>query len=205
VANHNSATVAANLANAADGEGMHTTAPAGTAALDDPSTHHAEPSALGLDATAWVALAMAVVIAILLWKRVPAAIGAALDRKIAAIRAQLDEAGRLRAEAEALRAEYEAKAAGAEQEAASMRERAQIEADAILAKARTDAEALIERRTRMAEEGIAAAERTAVAEVRARAAEAASAAAARLIAERNDAAADRALVDRTIAGLGRTH
>lgn len=192
---------AQNLALAAEGKGQGVTAEAGTHALDDPSGHHAEPTALGLDATGWVSLAMLVVLAIFLWKKVPAAIGRALDTRIAGIRAQLDEAGRLRAEAEALRAEYEAKAAGAAAEAEATRGRARAEADAILAKARTDAEGLVERRTRMAEDKIAAAERGAVAEVRARAAQAATAAAAKIIAERNDAAADRALVDQTIAGL----
>src|SRR3546814_4858197 len=43
----------------------------------------AEPMALGLDATAWVSLAMIAVLAIMLWKKVPAAIGKALDKKIA--------------------------------------------------------------------------------------------------------------------------
>lgn len=190
-----------NLDLADEGKGMPMTEAAGTAALDDPSGHHAEPTALFFDATGWVSIAMLAVVLIFLWKKVPAAIGASLDRKIAGIRAQLDEAGRLRAEAEALRSEYESKAAGAAADAEATRARAQAEADAILAKARTDAENLVERRTRMAEDKIGAAERSAVAEVRAKAAEAASAAAARLIAERNDPAADRALVDRTIAGL----
>ena len=66
---------------------------------------HAEPTALGMDATQWVSLAMIAVFAILIWKKVPAAIGAALDRKIAVIRDQLEEARQLRAEAEALKAE----------------------------------------------------------------------------------------------------
>ena len=166
---------------------------------------HAEPTAFGLDATGWVSLAMVVVFAILLWKRVPAIIGAALDRKIATIRDQLDEAAQLRAEAEALKAEYEAKAAAADSERATMLDRARQEADMIVAQAKTDTEALIERRTRMAEDKIAAAERHAIEEVRARAATAAAAAAARLIAEEMDAGADKALVDRTIEGLGRTH
>src|SRR3712207_2008501 len=63
---------------------------------------HADPSAWGLNATAWVALAMVVVIALLLWKKVPAAIGRALDKKIAIIRDQLQEAAQLRVDAEAL-------------------------------------------------------------------------------------------------------
>jgi len=176
-----------------------------TAADEGHGAPHAEPKALGLDATAWVALAMLVVIAIMLWKKVPAAIGRALDKKIAGIREQLDEAAQLRAEAEALRAEYEAKAAAAGAEAQTLLDRARAEAQGIVAQAERDAAALVERRTRMAEDKIAAAERSAVQEVRARAATAAAAAAARLIAEQHDAAADRAMVDRTIAGLGRTH
>lgn len=167
---------------------------------------HAEPAIFGvLDATVIVSLSMLVVIAIMLWKKVPAAIGRALDKKIEGIREQLDEAARLRAEAEALRAEYEAKAAAAGGEAEATLARARAEAADIVDQARVDAGALIERRTRMAEDKIAAAERSAVAEVRAKAASAAAAAAAQLIAERHDAQADRAMVDRTIAGLGRTH
>jgi F-type H+-transporting ATPase subunit b len=167
---------------------------------------HAEPAIGGvLDATVIVSLSMLVVIAIMLWKKVPAAIGRALDKKIAGIREQLDEAARLRAEAEALRAEYEAKSAAAGAEAEATLARARAEAQGIVEQARIDAGSLIERRTRMAEDKIAAAERSAVAEVRAKAASAAAAAAAQLIAERHDAGADRAMVDRTIAGLGRTH
>jgi F-type H+-transporting ATPase subunit b len=162
---------------------------------------HAEPTGLGLDATAWVALAMIVVLALLLWKKVPAAIGKALDRKIEGIRQQLDEAAQLRAEAEALRAEHQAKAANAEAEAAAIVARAQSEADAIVRDAQSNSAALIERRTRMAEDKIAAAERHAIDEVRARAARAAAAAAETLIRREMDPASDKALVDRTIAGL----
>src|SRR4051812_27414367 len=167
--------------------------------------HGPEATAFGLDAPAWVALAMIAVFALFLWKRVPAAIGKALDRKIATIREQLDEAAQLRAEAEALKAEYEAKAAAADAERATMLERARHEAEGIVEQARTDTAALIERRTRMAEDKIAAAERHAIDEVRARAARAAAAAAATLISEDMDAGTDKALVDRTIEGLGRTH
>ncbi|HYG29848.1 MAG TPA: F0F1 ATP synthase subunit B [Allosphingosinicella sp.] len=167
--------------------------------------HHPTPTAFGLDAPAWIALAMVMVFAILIWKRVPSVIGAALDRKIAGIREQLDEAKRLRAEAEALRAEYEAKQASAEADAATLLERARHEAEAIRVQAEADAARLIERRTHMAEDRIAAAERTALAEVRAKAVDAAAAAAERLIRDRLDAAADRAMIDETIAGLGRTN
>jgi F-type H+-transporting ATPase subunit b len=167
------------------------------------AVHHEEPTAFGLTPPAWIALAMTVVILLLIWKRVPALIAAALDKKIAGIREQLDEAAQLRSEAEALRSEYEAKSAAAGQEAATMIERARAEADGIVAKAEADAAALVERRTRMAEDKIAAAERAALDEVRAKAARAAAAAAETLIRDKVDAQADKAMVDATIAELGK--
>jgi F-type H+-transporting ATPase subunit b len=164
---------------------------------------HAEATAFGLAPPAWIALAMVAVFAILIWKRVPAIIGAALDKKIAGIRAQLDEAGRLRAEGEALKAEYEARAAQADAEAATMIERARTEADGIVRQAEADAAALVERRARMAEDKIAAAERAALEAVRAKAASAAAAGAEALIRDKLDAGADKPMVDATIAGLAR--
>ena len=75
------------------------------------------------------------------------------------------------------------------------------EAHEIVAKAKTDAEALIERRTRMAEDKIAAEERSAVERLRASAADAATRAAAKLIAERHDAATDEKLVNQAIGEI----
>ena len=164
---------------------------------------HAEPSFYGITAPMFIALAMIVVVAIMLWKKVPAAIGRALDAKIAVIRDQLAEAESLRKEAEKLKAEYEAKTASADKEADAMIERARHEADEIVAKAKVDAEALIERRTRMAEDKIAAEERAAVKELRSAAADAAVRAAARLIADRHDAMSDARLIDEAIGSIGR--
>jgi len=167
--------------------------------------HTVEATALGMNTTGWVAVAALIVLLLLLWKKVPALVGRALDGKIAAIRVELDEASRLRKEAEALRAEYEQKAAAAHRDADGMRQQAEREAHDILVKAKADAEALMDRRAKMAEDKIAAAERAAIADVRARAAEAAAKAAALLIAEHAGADVDGARVDRTIAGLGRVH
>ena len=179
-----------------EGDGVHGT----TAAVE----HHApSPTALGFDSTGWVAIAALVVVVIMLWKKVPAMIGGMLDTRIAAIRTQLDEASKLRAEAETLRAEYETRAKTAQADAATMREHAHQEAQQILVKAKADAEALMERRAKMAEDKIAAAERAAIAEVRARAADTAAKAAGLLIQQQHGADADRKLVDRSIAGLGR--
>lgn len=164
---------------------------------------HHEPSALGLTAPAWVAVAMLVVIGIMIWQKVPALIAKALDGKIASIRQQLDEAAALRAEAETLLAEAKKRDASSAADAKSIVEHAEAEAKALLAKAKTDSAELVQRRGKMAEDKIAAAERTAVAEVRARAADVAARAAAAIIAETHGAAADKPLVDKTIAGLGR--
>lgn len=169
-------------------------------------TNHPDPSIGGvLDATVIVSIAMAVFIAILLWKKVPGLITRGLDAQIAAIRQRLDEAKQLRSEAEALRDEYAKKIAGAEQDAANIVAHAQDESKQLLADAEVKAADLTARRAKMAEDKIAAAERQAIAEVRAKAADAAAAAAARLIAERHDAQADKGLVDQTIAGLGSVH
>ncbi|MEO6360834.1 MAG: hypothetical protein ABIO43_09710 [Sphingomicrobium sp.] len=177
-------------------ETVHTTA--GTVV---PTAEHEEATAWGFNAGGWVAIAMLVVFAILIWKRVPGAIAKSLDDKIAAIRSQLDEAKALRAEAEALRKEYEEKADSVEKEAAAIIERANGEAAAIVAKADSDAQSLIDRRTRMAEVKIAAEERAVIEGLRATAADAAAKAAAHLIAERHDAAADGALIDRAIGEI----
>ena len=169
-----------------------------TATTEAPAHRETEPTAFGLTPPAWIALAMIVVIAIMIWKKVPGAIAGALDSKIALIRDQLAEAEALRKEAEALKAEYEAKSASADKDRDALLERAKHEADEIIAKAKTDAEALIERRTRMAEDKIAAEERAAVEQLRATAADAAAKAAARIIAERHDARTDAKLVDQAI-------
>jgi F-type H+-transporting ATPase subunit b len=174
---------------------------AGTVAHD--GGHAPEPTFLGLGGAWFVSAAMLAVFALLIWKKVPQAIGRALDARIAGIRDTLKEAEKLRAEAEALRNEYQAKADAADAERDTMLERARQEAQAIVEKAKTDTDALIERRTRMAEDKIAAAERAAIDDVRARAVAAAAAAAESLIRDEFDAKADKAMIDATIAELGR--
>ena len=166
-----------------------------------PAAEHSEPTFLGLDPGGWVALAMLVVFALLIWKKVPGAIGKALDNKIALIRDQLAEAESLRKEAEALKAEYEKKAKSVDKDRDALLERAKHEADEIVAKAKADAEALIERRSRMAQDKIVAEERAAVDQLRSVAADTAVRAAARLIAERHDAATDSKLVDQAISEI----
>lgn len=162
---------------------------------------HPAPKAFGLDPVAWVALSMAVLIGLMVWKKVPGMLTGGLDACIAEIKKELAEAKTLRAEAEALRNEYAQKIADAERDAAAMLDHARHEADAIVAKAETDTTAVIARREKMAEDKIAAAERGAIADLRARAADAAAQAARSLIARNHSAQADKALVDEAIGGI----
>jgi F-type H+-transporting ATPase subunit b len=162
---------------------------------------HAVPAALGLDATMWVALAMLLVIGLAVWKKVPAMVGGMLDKQIAGIKGQLDQATNLRKEAEAIKADYEAKAKQAAVDAEAMKAHAEEEAKAIIAKAKTDATTLIARRAQSAEDKIAAAERAAIADVRAHAASVAAIAAEALIVKHHDGKADAGLIDETIAKL----
>lgn len=165
------------------------------------AAEHATPTAWGLSPGGWVAMSMIAVFLVMLRMKVPALVASALDAKIAGIKAQLDEAAKLRAEAEALKAEYAAKLADAAQHGEAMKAAAAEEAKHIVAKAKTDAKALIERRQKIAEDKIAAAERAAVDALRAKAASVAAGAAAGLIAQTHDAKADKSLVDEAIAGL----
>ncbi|WP_257550103.1 F0F1 ATP synthase subunit B [Sphingopyxis sp. DBS4] len=168
------------------------------------AAHGAEPAGtLWSSPSWWVALAMTIFFVVLIWKKAPAAIGAMLDGKIAAIAKQLSEAEQLRLDAESLKAEYEAKLARAAKEADELRTRAETEAEALVAKAKADATALIARRKQMAEDRIAAAEAQALTEVRTAATKAATEAAAKLIADKHDAKADKALVDNAIAAVAK--
>ena len=200
-----SAEVAQNLAHADTAAGMpHEGGHAIAATEAEGGAGHGDPALFGvMTGTVWVSVAMLVFILILVVKKVPGLIVGGLDRQIADIRKQLDDAKALRAEAEALRDEYARKIADAEKSAADMAAQAEHEAQAIVEQARGDATELVGRRAKMAQDKIAAAERAAIQEVRAKTAAAAAGAAAALIGERHGADADRALVDRTIAGLGR--
>lgn len=189
--------------NIAGGNGLKGTE-SGTGAIGGPE-HVVDPvdHLIGFTSTGWVGIvALVVLIGMVIWK-VPGRIGTSLDKTIADIRGQLDEAAKLRLEAETLRKEYEAKARSAHHDAETIRQHAHHEATLIVAKAKQDAEDLMARRAKMAEDKIAATERAAIAEVRARAADAAAQAAAMLIVDHHGAQADQAMVDRTIAGLGR--
>lgn len=172
-----------------------------TATSEHGAVNHIEPELFGFAPYQVAALAMLVLIAIMIWKKVPGMIIGGLDVRIAAIRTQLDEAKQLRDEAEALRNQYAAKIANAQKDAQAMIAGAQTEADAIVEKAELDSQLMVTRRKQMAEDKISAAQREAVNDVRQRAATAATRAARGLIADKHDAAADSTLADQLIAAI----
>ena len=183
-------------------EVIATETPQATTEVDAGAGKHNEPELFGLAPFQIVSIAMMVLLLFAFFgAKVHKTIAGGLDNKIAAIKEQLEEAKQLRAEAEALRKEYADKIASAEKDAEAMLVNAQTEADAILEKAEADSKAMVERRKRMAEDKIAAAEREAVEDVRNRAVSAATGASRKLIAEKHDAEADRALADKVIAGI----
>ncbi|HRE59754.1 MAG TPA: ATP F0F1 synthase subunit B [Micropepsaceae bacterium] len=141
-------------------------------------------SALLSDATFFVAIGLAVFIGILVWKKVPGMIGKMLDEKSAAIAKELDDARKLREDAAALLSSYQRKQRDAEREADDILAGARAEAERIQAEARTQTAQVIERRTKLAEQKIAQAELSALAEVKAAAADAAIAAARTIIEKR---------------------
>ena len=159
-------------------------------------------SGLFEDPTFWVAVGTTLFILLAIRMKVPSMVTKMLDDRAAGIKAELEEAKRLRTEAEVLLAEYRKKTANAALEAQAIIDNAKASAERMAAEAKVQLEQQIERRAKMAEDKIAAAERSAIAEVRAKAASAAAAAAGALIAQGHDAGADKALVDKVIGGLG---
>lgn len=131
----------------------------------------------------WVAVAFVLLIGVLLYFGTHKAILTALDQRAQGIKAELDEARRLKDEARALLAEYERKKGEAEREAAGIIEGAKAEAERLAIEAKTKSEEFLARRTKLAETKIAQAEAQAVADVRNAATEAAVAAAERVLAD----------------------
>ena len=149
----------------------------------------------------WVAIAFIAFVLVLLYYRVPALIAKSLDDRAEAIRKELDEARRLREEAQNLLADYQKKHRNVGQEADSILELARGEAEAFAQETRANLKDMLERRTRQAEDKIARAEAQAVDEVRAAAIELAMAAAEKILREKASGAGGVSLIDQSIREL----
>ncbi|MET0408802.1 MAG: F0F1 ATP synthase subunit B [Hyphomicrobium sp.] len=149
----------------------------------------------------WVVIAFVAFLALLIYYRVPAAVTKALDDRADGIRKELDEARRLREEAQALLSDYQRKAREAEKEAQSIIEQAKREAEALASESRKALTESLDRRSKIAEEKIARAEAQALGEVRSTAVETALAAAQEILKSRAGGSTGESLVSQSISDL----
>ena len=146
-----------------------------------------------MDATFWATVGLVLFLALIAYLKVPGMVGRSLDQRAAKIKAELEEARRLREEAQQLLAEYQRKRKEAEKEASEIVDHARREAEQFVAEAKQKSEDYVVRRNALAEQKIAQAERDAVNEVRARAVDLAVESARSVLAAKVDAKADAAL------------
>jgi F-type H+-transporting ATPase subunit b len=148
----------------------------------------------------WVSIAFFLVVA-LGWRPVGRAISAALDARAAKIRARLDEAHKLREDAQEMLATYRRKQRDAMKEAEEIIAAAKAEAARLAEQAAKDLEEVLARREKAAIERIAQAEATALKEVQDLAVDVAISAARQMLAQSITADQAGKLVDGTIAEL----
>lgn len=153
------------------------------------------------DATFWAFAALCCFLALTIYLGVPGKIVGAIDAHGKQIADDLDEARRLRDEAQALMAEYKAKAQAAEQDAANIIARAKEDAERMKLEAEKSLADMVARRTKAAEDKIARAEAGALAEVKATAAEVAISAAEKVLAQRVGSGLGADLVAKSIAEI----
>jgi len=149
----------------------------------------------------WVTVAFLVFVLVLLYYKVPAVIAKVLDERADGIRKELDEARRVREEAQTLLADYQRKHRSVGEEAEAIVAQARHEAEAFAEETRRTLKEQLERRTKLAEEKIARAEGQAIDEVRAAAVDLAIAAAEKILREKASGAAGAALIDQSIRDL----
>ena len=136
-----------------------------------------------MEAETWVAIAFVILMIVFAYVGVHRTVLAALDHRSERIKAELDDARRLKEEAAKLLAEYKTRRASAEREAEEIISGARAEAERIAAEAKAKMEDFVARRTRTAESKIALAEAQALADVRAAAANAAVTAASTILSQ----------------------
>jgi F-type H+-transporting ATPase subunit b len=152
-----------------------------------------------MDATFWALVGLIIFLAVLAYFKVPAMITKGLDDRADKIRNELEEARKLREEAEGVLAEYKRKRIEAEKEAENVVAAAKREADAIASEARAKTEEYVERRTKMAEQKIAQAEADAINAVRSTAVDVAVAATEKLLSDKMTAKSSDDLFKQSIA------
>ena len=135
---------------------------------------------------------------VLAYFKVPQLVFGLLDRRATGIRSELDEARRLREEAQSVLASYERKQREAAEQADRIVATAREEAQAAADQAKVDLKDSVARRIRGAEEQIESARDAAIRDVRDRAIDVATAAAAQVVRERMGGDRANALIDASI-------
>lgn len=154
-----------------------------------------------MDASFWALVGLIIFLGILAYIKVPAMMGSALDKRADQIRNELEQAKKLREEAQQLLAEYQRKRKEAEAEAADIVSAAEKEAAVLRDEAKAKTEEYVSRRTAMAEQKIQQAEADAINEVRAAAVDLAVVAAENLIGKKVDSKTSDALFKASLADL----
>jgi F-type H+-transporting ATPase subunit b len=153
------------------------------------------------EAEFWVTVAFVMFLAVLWRLGVHRTVIDALDARSTRIKAELDNAHRLREEAQAVLAESQRRRREAEREADAIIASARTEAEQLAGEAKTKVEEFIARRTKMAEAKIAQAESQALTDVRAAAADAAVAAAEKILTTTAKGQVADNLIERGITDL----
>lgn len=154
-----------------------------------------------MDASFWAFIGLLIFLGIMVYVKVPGMITKALDGRAEKVRDELDEARRLREEAQAVLADFRRKTQNADDEADAIIAQAKSEAERMTQEAEAALEEMITRRTAAAEMRIAQAEAQALGEVRASAADIAIAASEMLLAEQAKGATAASLIDNAIADV----
>ena len=154
------------------------------------------------DSTLVVAIALVLFLALLAYLGVHKLVGGKLDERAQGIRNELDEARKLREEAQELFAEFERKQKEVEGQAAEIVEHAKAEAEAAAVRAKDEIAGSIERRLRAADDQIALAEANAIKEVKDRAVSVAIAAAQEVLTSNLDDSKAENLVEGAIREVG---
>jgi len=149
-----------------------------------------------------VTIAFLIFIGILLYVKLPGKIAGLLDARAEGIRTELDEARKLREEAQTLLASYERKQKDVSEQVDHIIATAKSEAEAAAAKAKEDLKTSMARRLQAATDQIASAEAGAVKEVKDRAVTVAVAAASDVLRDRIGADAASGLIDDAIKEVG---
>jgi len=146
----------------------------------------------------WVLVSFVLFLALLVYYKIPNRLVKALDDRADRIRADLDEARRLREEAQQILADYQRKQREAEKEVEDIIAMARREAQFYADESSKALNESLQRRMKLAEEKIARAEEQAVLEIRSKSVDAAIAAAGTLIARELKGKSAESLVEKSI-------